>query len=150
MKRFVFIGLSIMTVLGAFAQKERKDKAQFIDNTNEYWENIKKSIKEFENKKQDDTKTSFKMDYTGIDIPQDVKEFTTVWCNPPISQGSTGTCWCYSTSSFYESEIFRLTKQQIKISEMFTVYRSEEHTSELQSHSFISYAVFCLKKKIYN
>src|ERR1051326_9306954 len=23
--------------------------------------------------------------------------------------------------------------------------RSEEHTSELQSHSFISYAVFCLK-----
>ena len=28
------------------------------------------------------------------------------------------------------------------------IYRSEEHTSELQSHSFISYAVFCLKKKI--
>src|ERR1051326_2572051 len=27
------------------------------------------------------------------------------------------------------------------------VMRSEEHTSELQSHSFISYAVFCLKKK---
>src|ERR1051326_9272918 len=27
------------------------------------------------------------------------------------------------------------------------LYRSEEHTSELQSHSFISYAVFCLKKK---
>ena len=27
------------------------------------------------------------------------------------------------------------------------VLRSEEHTSELQSHSFISYAVFCLKKK---
>src|ERR1051326_9176341 len=25
--------------------------------------------------------------------------------------------------------------------------RSEEHMSELQSHSFISYAVFCLKKK---
>src|SRR5210317_168244 len=27
------------------------------------------------------------------------------------------------------------------------VLRSEEHTSELQSHSEISYAVFCLKKK---
>src|SRR5210317_2423856 len=26
-------------------------------------------------------------------------------------------------------------------------HRSEEHTSELQSHSEISYAVFCLKKK---
>src|ERR1051326_4128112 len=32
---------------------------------------------------------------------------------------------------------------------MWTVdaQRSEEHTSELQLHSFISYAVFCLKKK---
>ena len=28
-----------------------------------------------------------------------------------------------------------------------TKYRSEEHTSELQSHHDISYAVFCLKKK---
>ena len=28
-----------------------------------------------------------------------------------------------------------------------TQARSEEHTSELQSHSEISYAVFCLKKK---
>ena len=31
--------------------------------------------------------------------------------------------------------------------ELPTAERSEEHTSELQSHSFISYAVFCLKKK---
>src|ERR1051326_9271837 len=29
---------------------------------------------------------------------------------------------------------------------LFVIHRSEEHTSELQSHSFISYAVFCLKK----
>ena len=27
------------------------------------------------------------------------------------------------------------------------ILRSEEHTSELQSHGLISYAVFCLKKK---
>ena len=35
-------------------------------------------------------------------------------------------------------------KEQIAFAQS---YRSEEHTSELQSHSFISYAVFCLKKK---
>jgi len=29
----------------------------------------------------------------------------------------------------------------------YRVRRSEEHTSELQSHARISYAVFCLKKK---
>ena len=36
------------------------------------------------------------------------------------------------------------------IDTLFSICRSEEHTSELQSHSFISYAVFCLKKKITN
>src|SRR5213596_593098 len=30
---------------------------------------------------------------------------------------------------------------------MTASWRSEEHTSELQSHGLISYAVFCLKKK---
>ena len=30
---------------------------------------------------------------------------------------------------------------------VYDFIRSEEHTSELQSHSEISYAVFCLKKK---
>ena len=35
-----------------------------------------------------------------------------------------------------------------KVLQQMDRYRSEEHTSELQSHSFISYAVFCLKKKI--
>ena len=29
------------------------------------------------------------------------------------------------------------------------IHRSEEHTSELQSHYSISYAVFCLKKKFF-
>src|SRR3546814_4610927 len=36
--------------------------------------------------------------------------------------------------------------QQV-ISRLFAAYRSEEHTSELQSLMRISYAVFCLKKK---
>src|SRR3546814_3085244 len=32
--------------------------------------------------------------------------------------------------------------------QLYDTYRSEEHTSELQSLMRISYAVFCLKKKI--
>ncbi len=37
--------------------------------------------------------------------------------------------------------------EEISAGRSLTTRRSEEHTSELQSHSFISYAVFCLKKK---
>src|SRR5881296_4445342 len=39
------------------------------------------------------------------------------------------------------------TPPQMDTSALGAGVRSEEHTSELQSHSNISYAVFCLKKK---
>src|SRR5213596_4061822 len=35
----------------------------------------------------------------------------------------------------------------VPLNDQLQVPRSEEHTSELQSHGLISYAVFCLKKK---
>lgn len=38
-----------------------------------------------------------------------------------LSQGKTGTCWSFSTSSFLESEIIRLTGNKIDISEMYNV-----------------------------
>jgi bleomycin hydrolase len=37
------------------------------------------------------------------------------------SQGNTGTCWSFATSSFFESEIYRNTGKNIDISEMYTV-----------------------------
>ncbi|PKH51156.1 aminopeptidase [Tenacibaculum sp. Bg11-29] len=37
------------------------------------------------------------------------------------SQGKTGTCWSFSTTSFLESEIIRLTGKNIDLSEMYTV-----------------------------
>ena len=37
------------------------------------------------------------------------------------SQGRTGTCWSFSTSSFIESEVLRTQGKSIDLSEMFTV-----------------------------
>ena len=62
------------------------------------------------------------MDYSNYEIPKSKEEFTTVWCNDPISQGSTGTCWSFSTSSYFEAEVFRLTKKEVKLSELYIVY----------------------------
>ena len=42
-------------------------------------------------------------------------------CSDVKSQGNTGTCWSFSTSSFLESEIKRLTGDNIDLSEMYTV-----------------------------
>jgi len=38
---------------------------------------------------------------------------------PVISQDNTGTCWSFSTSSFLESEIIRVSGKKIDLSEMF-------------------------------
>ena len=49
------------------------------------------------------------------------------------------------TIDFFGSErLVRINQGELGMQDL---ERSEEHTSELQSHSFISYAVFCLKKK---
>lgn len=40
---------------------------------------------------------------------------------PVISQGNTGTCWSFSTTSFLEAEIIRITGKPIDLSEMFQV-----------------------------
>ncbi|MEC4114142.1 C1 family peptidase [Myroides pelagicus] len=49
---------------------------------------------------------------------QTIKDLDTT---PVVSQGKTGTCWSFSTSSFLESEIIRNTGQFIDLSEMYNV-----------------------------
>ena len=51
-------------------------------------------------------------------------EFTIVKENPatPVKdQASTGTCWCFATNSFIESELLRTGKGEHDLSEMFVV-----------------------------
>jgi len=40
------------------------------------------------------------------------------------SQAQTGTCWSYATTSFIESEMLRLGKEQMDISEAFFIYQN--------------------------
>ncbi|MFI1771362.1 C1 family peptidase [Thalassobellus citreus] len=65
-----------------------------------------------------------------ISIPaEQTYEFTPVIdlkTSPVKNQGKTGTCWSFSTSSFIESEIYKNSKQDIDISEMFNVRKTYE------------------------
>ncbi len=67
-------------------------------------------------------KTYPEMDQSGMDLPNKLTYYKYSWHNPPISQGNAGTCWCYSTTSFIESDIYRMTKKKVKLSEPYTVY----------------------------
>ena len=66
----------------------------------------------------------FSLLFTAMVWTQEAYQFTEtidLEATPVISQGITGTCWSFSTSSFLESEIIRLTGKQIDLSEMYSV-----------------------------
>jgi bleomycin hydrolase len=44
-----------------------------------------------------------------------------IGCTPVVSQGATGTCWSFSTTSFLEAEILRSTGKAIDLSEFYNV-----------------------------
>jgi bleomycin hydrolase len=48
-------------------------------------------------------------------------DIKTVKATPVKNQAMTGTCWCFSTTSLLESEEIRRDKQEMDLSEMYTV-----------------------------
>ena len=66
--------------------------------------------------------TVLRFDMSRIAKPESPAVFKQAWHFPPVAQYLTGTCWSFSTTSFYESEIYRLTGQKVKLSEIWTVY----------------------------
>ena len=106
--------LSIM-----FAQD--KNKGVFDEPKPGYYDEILKNINEFQNPPKE-KKKYFKLDFTGMDIPKSKDEFKYFWHNDPISQGQTGTCWTFSTTSFFESEVYRLTGKEVSLSPIYTAY----------------------------
>jgi len=108
------------------AQDKSKDKAFFKKYEPGYYQNfILKDVKAVQQKEKPVKKVKyFRMDQSGLDLPNKVADYKdhTYWHTPTTSQGNTGTCWCFSTTSFYESEVHRLFNKDVRISEMFTVY----------------------------
>jgi bleomycin hydrolase len=122
MKRFIVFMVLIAPVLGI---GQERSKSVFIERKPGYFEtSVLKDNRIFEEQKAEkEPEKIFRIDLQGVALPNKVNLYKTVgYYNAPISQGNTGTCWSYSTTSFFESEVFRTSGQKVKISEMFTVY----------------------------
>lgn len=104
----------------AVAQDKNTNKGIFTEPKEGFYEEILKGLNDYTPAKG--TKKVYKLDFDGLDIPKSVDEFTSIWHNPPVSQARTGTCWCFSTTSYMESEVYRLYNKKVKLSEMYTVY----------------------------
>lgn len=119
MKKVLWLALLSATLPALHAQ----DKGKLQPVKPGYYQNvIMRGIEEEQAQKSEPT-YRYKIDLSGRqNLMTDLKDYKQVWHLKPISQGNTGTCWCFATTSFYESEIKRLTGQEIDLSEAWPVY----------------------------
>lgn len=121
---FLFAAMSVVFIINA---QDKKDKPVFekYDYSNSfYYNSILKDVKAQEDKANpiQPRATSLSVDFSNKKFPTDITKYKTVWHNFPVSQGNAGTCWCFSATSFFESEVKRITGKEVKLSEIYAVY----------------------------
>ncbi|MBU4443868.1 C1 family peptidase [bacterium] len=77
---------------------------------------------EQEKEKEKEEAQKFIADFSNVQKPESPDVFTRYFAFPPVAQYQSGMCWCFSTTSFLESELYRIHKKEIKLSELYTVY----------------------------
>jgi len=103
----------------AVPAEERRDGAVFAEKKDARLDAIKAEVRK---KEEPAAKKRMWVDFSTVDAPKAVSEFTKVWHQPSVCQGISGMCWCFSTTSFLESEAWRLTKRELRLSALHTVY----------------------------
>ena len=123
MRIYSFIlSVGLIVLNGSVNSQDRRDKGEFINAENKFYQEIEKSIELFKAPAPAAKPPVFKMDFSTIDYPKSAEEFEMVWSGEPVSQGATNTCWSFSTSSFLETEVYRITKTEVRLSELYIVY----------------------------
>ena len=116
-----FVIIFILSFNLSYAQEIKHDKGVMTESKNPFWEKIEASVDSFKTEKGEPSE-SFQMDFENYDLPKSLSEFIQYWHNEPVPQGNSNTCWSFSTTSYYESEVYRLQNKKVKLSEMWTAY----------------------------
>ncbi|HAX93610.1 MAG TPA: peptidase C1 [Bacteroidales bacterium] len=118
------ISIVLCIIIFPVVSGQNKDKAVFRESKPGFYQNsIMKDDREVREKAGSPQVTrTFSVDLAEASLPNKTDLYRKQWHTPPVSQGNTSTCWSFSTTSFLESEAYRISKQQVKLSEMYTVY----------------------------
>ncbi len=112
-----------LVVFGFNLVAQETDKGKFVKKENKFYKNHLKTMNEYFDKiEKTPKKKSFVLDLKGKKFPAILADYKTQWHNPVESQGSSGMCWSFSTVSFLESEMYRIHKKKIKLSQLYVVY----------------------------
>ncbi len=122
-----YFSIYFLTALTAFlpVHGQNKDKALFRVNEPGFYQNsILRDNREVEERLAPvSVNRSFVVDMSEKELPNKKELYKNQqWHNPPLSQGNTGTCWCFAATSMLESDAQRINGTKVKLSEMYTVY----------------------------
>ena len=99
----------------------KKSRINSMDERKKITSVIIKKNKKIE-KAEENSERTLSTDLKGVYPPTSINDFKSVFHFKPVAQFYTSTCWSFSATSFYESEIYRLFGEKIKLSEMWTAY----------------------------
>jgi len=123
MKKIVLFSALMMMGSSAFAQNADKGKMIEVPKKGFYDDVVLKDVQQVQDSLEaPKPKMKFIMDMTGMKLPDKLNLYKSQWSNPSISQGNAGTCWDFSTTSYFESEVYRQSGKKVKISEIHTAY----------------------------
>lgn len=126
MKKYItLIVVFVLCSVSVNVNGQNKDKAVFRQSKPGFYQNnILRDDREVKEKMEPaSVSKNLAVDLSSASLPNKMDLYKNrQWHNPPVSQGATNTCWCFSTTSFLESEVYRINKQQVRLSEMYTVY----------------------------
>jgi bleomycin hydrolase len=125
MKRTLLLSFYVFVfVLSGLAQNKDKGKIEIQEKgKGYYYETILKDVRAVDKElKKKEPYKRFVMDQSQLKMPNKIEDYKFEWAQPSESQGNAGTCWSFSTTSFYESEVYRLHGKKVEISEIYTAY----------------------------
>jgi bleomycin hydrolase len=126
MKKVInIIGVILLCSLSASLCGQNRYKAVFREVKPGFFQNsiLKDDRQVREQVEPQKVRKTFAVDLSSAALPDKIDMYKNVqWHNAPVSQGNTSTCWSFSTTSFLETEAYRINKIQVKLSEMYTVY----------------------------
>lgn len=104
------------------ANKELGDIADSLEAVRDSLTDIIRDNQEEYEEQEKENWRRLQFDFSNVTKPASPDDFKSEFHFPPVRQYRTGTCWCFSSTSYLESEVYRLTGKKIKLSVMHTVY----------------------------
>ena len=124
MKRLSVVLFIVLFGTQLFAQTKDVAKIKtFPKGKGYYYETIMKDVSHVDDSlNATPPETHIIMEQSNHRLPDKIALYKKIWANPTRSQGNTGTCWDFSTTSFIEAEIYRTSHKKVKLSEMYIDY----------------------------